>query len=654
MPLYEDLTITVGEPNYHQIRRWLPEHGYRQTDQPTMPGEYALKGGDRFVIRPAVSDHLIGLDFFGDQLESIKDADTSLPQILLSDNRLVMEDGAAGWDDWVVHPHYGIGKYQGRRLRQTATGPREFVVLLYAGGDQLFVPVALADELMPYLGSRTPRWSRLHSPVWQRTKKRIVENLVHVARELLLTQAAREVAVRPAYQSQPIWQDNLETSFQHQLTGDQITALAAIDHDLTEVDRPMDRLLTGDVGFGKTEVAIRAAATVLGGGQSVIVLAPTTVLVEQHAHVWAERFASLPVKVKKISRLQKLSATERQAIKRGDYDILIGTHQLFSLELPESAGLLIIDEEQRFGVKHKEHFKSLRANLDVLSLSATPIPRTLYLGLAGVREMSAIRTPPWGRQDVATTVRPYDEGAIGTALDNELSRGGQIYYVHNRVQTIAGVVTRLERILKLEGYELVLMRRGVSLPFKKGVVRAAVVHGQSPASWLAAVMDAFFSHELEILISTAIVENGLDNPRANTLVVERAEHFGLADLYQLRGRIGRRDEAGHALFLIGDRETKGQTERPLAVKTRERLEAVAESSTVGSGWELALKDLELRGAGSILGREQHGNLEAIGLVLYGRLLRRVVNILQQPSPDGNLASAIVGLWQTKPRSPEPA
>lgn len=649
---YEDLTITLGETSYLQIRRWLLAHGYRAVDKLTLPGEYVLRGGDRYEIWPAVSSVPIALDYFGNRLEAIKEGENTPSEITLRDNRLLMEDGMAGWDDWVVHPHYGIGKYQGRRRRQTTTGVQEFIVLLYAGGDQLFVPVRLADELMPYLGSRTPRWSRLHSPVWQRTKKRIVENLVHVARDLLLTQASREMTIRPVYQPQPTWQDLLEKSFQHQLTGDQVTALTAINHDLTAVNRPMDRLLTGDVGFGKTEVAIRAAATVLGAGQSVIVLAPTTVLVEQHLHVWQERFADLPVRVKKISRLQKLSAAERVAIKKGEYDILIGTHQLFSLELPRSAGLLIIDEEQRFGVKHKEHFKTLRANLDVLSLSATPIPRTLYLGLAGVREMSAIRTPPWGRQDVATAVIPYKEDAIAAALTHELDRQGQIYYVHNRVQTIPGVVTRLERILHQKGYELVLMRQAEHLPFKQGRVRAAVVHGQSPVSWLAKVMDAFFAHELEILISTAIVENGLDNPRANTLVVERAEHFGLADLYQLRGRIGRRDEAGHALFLIGDREIRGKVERPLAVKTRERLEAVAQSAAVGSGWELALKDLELRGAGSILGREQHGNLEAIGLVLYGRLLRKVVEILKDPSPSGNLASAIVGLWQTRPRAPE--
>ncbi len=650
MPKYDDLIINVGERQYHTIKRWLIEHGYRDISPLTLPGECSWRGGDRLEIMPAASNVLVRIDFFGEQIESITINKEVSQQVVLRDNRLVMEDGVAEWDDWVVHPHYGIGKYQGRRIRQTLTGEREFVVLLYAGGDQLSVPVDLAGELMPYLGSRTPRWSRLHSTAWQKTKKRIVENLVEVARDLLLTQASREVFDRDPHEPQNEWQKILTETFAHQLTDDQEKALREINEDLATQRQPMDRLLTGDVGFGKTEVAIRAAATVLGGGKSVIVLAPTTVLVEQHYQVWQERFAGLPVKVRRVSRLQKLSTEDRAAIKNGDYDVLIGTHQLFSVELPESAGLLIIDEEQRFGVKHKEHFKRLRSSLDVLSLSATPIPRTLYLGLSGVRDMSAIRTPPWGRQDVDTTVGVYKQSIITAALRDELDRHGQIYYVHNRVQTLPGVVKRLEKMLKDAGYGMDVMQKAEAPEARSGYVRVAVVHGQSPAAWLEAVMKAFFSHQIEILVSTAIVENGLDNPRANTLVVERAELFGLADLYQLRGRIGRRDLAGRALFLVGDREPKGKVEREISNKTRERLTAIAESSAVGSGWELALKDLELRGAGSILGREQHGNLEAIGLVLYSRLLRRVVEILQDPSPKGNLAAAIVDLWQTKPRS----
>lgn len=649
MPKYEDLTITAGGRSYNELQTWLSGHGYRRVENPQLPGEFSLRGGDRWLVWPAVGTRLVTVDYFGDQVEKIEAGDQALDSISLRDNRLIMEDGVADWDDWVVHPHYGIGKYQGRRQR--ANG-QEYIILLYAGGDQLSVPVALANELMPYLGSRTPRWSRLHSTSWQKTKRRIVENLVHVARDLLLTQAAREVSPRPAYQVQADWQAHLDRTFVHRLTDDQSKALAEINTDLTEKNQPMDRLLSGDVGFGKTEVAIRAAATVLGNGKSVIVLAPTTVLVEQHYHVWQARLSGLPVKIKRLSRLQKLTAADRQAIADGEYDVLIGTHQLFSVALPESSGLLVIDEEQRFGVKHKEHFKQLRASIDVLSLSATPIPRTLYLGLSGLREMSVIRTAPGGRQDIDTTVQLYNEPLIRDALSDELNRHGQIYYVHNRVQTLPGVVTRLERILKKAGIKLRVMQSKTPLPAEPGVARAAVVHGQSSADWLARVMDAFFEQQIDILISTAIVENGLDNPRANTLIVERSELFGLSDLYQLRGRIGRRDEAGRALFLIGDREPKGKAERQLTNKTRERLAAIAEASTVGSGWELALKDLELRGAGSILGREQHGNLEAIGLVLYSRLLRRVVELLQQPSSADHLASAIVGLWQTKPRSPE--
>lgn len=654
MPKYEDFTITVGEASYQELRRYLVLHGYNSAEHPSLPGEFTWRGNDRLVIMPAAHTAKLTVDFFGNNIEGLKVNDQPGSSFVLRDNRLILEDGTVELEGWVVHAHYGIGKYQGRRLRTVGNEEKEFVVLLYAGGDQLYVPAAQEQSLMPYLGGRLPKWTRLHSTAWQNTKKRIVEDLVQVARDLILTQAAREVVQRPPHEEQPEWQDRLEKSFAHDLTDDQRRALNEITHDLCGVDRPMDRLLSGDVGFGKTEVAIRAAATVLGNGGSVLVLAPTTVLVEQHYHVWSERLSGLPVKVLKVSRLHRLTAAERQAVAEGAYDVIIGTHQLFSIPLPRNAALMVIDEEQRFGVRHKEHFKKLRAELDVLSLSATPIPRTLYLGISGVREMSVIRTPPWGRQDVETEVSLYSDKKIIPFLHKELKRQGQVYYVHNRVQTLGGVVKRLDKMLFEMGYELLIKTKdgyqpaGES-PTSQGYkpVRAAVVHGQSPASWLAEVMDEFFGHTIDILISTAIVENGLDNPRANTLIVERAELFGLADLYQLRGRVGRRDLAGQALLLIGDRPAKGKRERELSTTTRERLAAIAEASAVGSGWELALKDLELRGAGTILGKQQHGNLEAIGLVLYGRLLRRVVEILKDPSSSGKLAESIMELWQNR-------
>lgn len=629
MQKYEHLQIVLNQTKYFELQQYLIEHGYQRSETVETYGQYNISG-DRIVVWPVNKMKPYRLDFFGQNLEQIKDDQKTKHKVLtIKDNRLLTEDGVIRPQSYVVHPQFGIAQYVGRRIRQWQHRPKSFLTLLFAANDQLSFPQDREAELMPYYGKKNPRLTRLYSKAWQKTKQRISEDLYSIAKDLIVTAAKRAVVEREPYAENHEWQQIIAASFPHTLTKDQASSIADVTHDLIKERRPMDRLLTGDVGYGKTEVAIRAATTVLASGKKVILLAPTTVLVEQHYDVWSARFDQLPIKLAKVSRLN--SQVDLTA------DCFIGTHKLFSANIPTAEiGLIIIDEEQRFGVKHKEHFKNLRSHLDVLSVTATPIPRTLYLGLAGLRNMSTIKTAPGQRRGVETVVRPYNGALIREAIVKERARGGQVYYIHNRVQSLPRVVRRLKENLK-GVYRLSLEKRG------KHTLRYAVAHGQTPIKKLADIMHRFFNNELDILISTSIVENGLDNPNANTLIIERAEIFGLADLYQLRGRVGRKDRTAYAYLLIGEREERQQ--RPLNLTALERLEIVADSAKLGSGWTIALKDLELRGAGTLLGKRQHGNLEAIGLVLYGRLLKRAVELVRQPSSSVHLTDDMLNLWK---------
>ena len=516
--------------------------------------------------------------------------------------------------DYVVHVDHGIGRFQGLVQRMTEGVAQDYLLIEYAAGDQLYVPVHQADRITRYVGpdATPPRITRLGTGQWQQAKARARRAAQAVAHELLELYARRQTVVGHAFGPDTEWQMALEASFPYEETPDQQRALAEVKRDM-ERPRPMDRLLCGDVGFGKTEIALRAAFKAVMDGKQVAVLVPTTVLAQQHFRTFRQRLAPFPVVVEMLSRFRTPAEQARivRGLRRGTVDIVIGTHRLLSPDVQfHDLGLVIIDEEQRFGVTHKEHFKRLRTEVDVLTLTATPIPRTLYLALSGARDISIIQTPPAERQPIVTHIGPYDAGLVRRAIWRELDRGGQVFYVHNRVDELPSVAARLTRLVPR--------------------ARVAVAHGQMPERELAQVMERFAAGEVDVLVTTTIIEAGLDYPRANTLIVERADRFGLAQLYQLRGRIGRGALRAYAYFFWSPLY-------PPRAEAKARLEALAEHSYLGAGLHIALRDLELRGAGDLLGTRQHGHVAAVGFHLYTRLLAEAVAQLRAaaglPTPE---------------------
>ena len=507
--------------------------------------------------------------------------------------------------DWVVHVDHGIARFAGLVARSLDGLAREFLHLRYAEGDELFVPIHQADRVMRYLGADglPPQPSRLGSADWERAKGRARTAVEEIARELLSLYARRQAVHGFSFSADGNWQRELETSFPYEETEDQLRALEAVKRDM-EAARPMDRLICGDAGYGKTEVALRAAFKAVLDGKQVAVLVPTTVLAQQHFRTFRQRLAPFPVEVEMLSRFRTQVEIDviLDRLARGEVDIVIGTHRLLQKDVQfRDLGLVVIDEEQRFGVAHKEALKRMRTEVDVLTLTATPIPRTLYMALTGVRDVSTINTPPEERLSVVTHVGPYDPRLIRQAVLRELDRGGQVFYVHNRVQTIDAALQRLARLVP--------------------EARLGVAHGQMPEEDLAGVMDQFSSGERDVLVSTSIIESGLDIPNSNTLIVEQADAFGLAQLYQLRGRVGRSAARGYAYFFRHPRFRASP-------EGLERLEILAEHSRLGAGYSLAMRDLEMRGAGDILGTRQHGHIVAIGFHLYTRLLAQAVQRLR--------------------------
>ncbi len=526
--------------------------------------------------------------------------------------------------DLVVHEDYGIGVYRGLVSRVVDEIEREYLLLEYAGPhservvtsgangnqeetpnrrDKLFVPIHQADRLTRYIGAEGlgAHLSRLGGGQWEETKARVAQATDELAHDLLELYASRQVVEGHAFQSDTLWQKELEASFAYVETEDQIQAITAVKEDM-EKARPMDRLICGDAGYGKTEVALRAAFKAVMDNKQVAMLVPTTVLAQQHFQTFKERLSSYPVTVELLSRFR--TEAEQQAVLdrlvEGTVDIVIGTHRLLQKDVGfRDLGLVIIDEEQRFGVAHKERLKQMRTEVDVLTLTATPIPRTLYMALAGVRDISIIETPPQERLPIATYVGPYDTDVTRRAIQREINRGGQVFYVHNRVESIGTVATRLAHLVP----EAVL----------------GIAHGQMRERELSDVMMRFTSGEIDVLLATSIIESGLDFPNSNTLIVERADWFGLAQLYQLRGRIGRGTRRGYAYFFH---------KRRLTDEARERLMALRDTTSQGGGFTVALRDLEIRGAGDLLGRKQHGQVAAVGFTLYTRILSRTVNRLR--------------------------
>ena len=508
--------------------------------------------------------------------------------------------------DYVVHIDHGIGIFRGLVTLQLDGEPREYLRVDYARGDKLYVPVHQADRLARYVGPQgtPPVLNRLGTADWSMVKRRAKRAIADIAKELLELYALRETVQGHAFSPDSAWQRELEAAFPYEETDDQLRAVEDVKRDM-ERSRPMDRLVVGDVGFGKTEVAIRAAFKAVMDGKQVAVLVPTTVLAQQHYNTFRDRLAPFPVNVAMLSRFLTRAQQQRviEGLRTGSVDIVIGTHRLLSRDVEfKDLGLLIVDEEQRFGVTHKERLKQLRAHVDVLTLTATPIPRTLHMSLTGIRDLSTIDTPPEERLPVKTTVAEYDEHLIRQAILRELDRGGQVYFVHNRVEGIEVIANQIRRIVP--------------------EAEVAVAHGQMSERELERTMLAFSRGEIDVLVSTTIIESGLDIPTANTIIINRADQFGLAQLYQLRGRVGRGAVRAYA-YLLYD---KGKR---LSPEARRRLEAIYEASELGAGFRIAMQDLELRGAGELLGARQHGHIAAVGFDLYARLLAKAVQELKE-------------------------
>ncbi|MBP8973200.1 MAG: transcription-repair coupling factor [Anaerolineae bacterium] len=511
--------------------------------------------------------------------------------------------------DYVVHVEHGIGRFAGLQKRVMDESEREYLVLEYAGSDLLYVPIHQADRISRYVGAddRPPLLNRLGTQDWHRTKEGARHAVEEVARELLELYAARSQVQGHAFSPDTPWQHELEASFPYVETDDQLRALSEVKTDM-ERPQPMDRLICGDVGYGKTEVALRAAFKAVMDGRQVALLVPTTVLAQQHLATFSRRLLPFPVNVEMLSRFRS-PAEQRQilyALAQGQIDIIIGTHRLLQPDVGfKDLGLLIIDEEQRFGVTHKEHLKSLRTEVDVLTLTATPIPRTLYMSLAGIRDISMIQTPPEERLPIVTHVGTYNPKLVRQAILRELDRGGQVYFVHNRVQTIDTIAARLRDLVP--------------------EAEIVVGHGQMDEQRLEVVMNAFARGDFDVLVSTSIIESGLDIPNANTLIVDRADWFGLAQLYQLRGRVGRGAHQAYAYFF------HPRTSR-LTPDARARLETISEQTELGAGMSIAMRDLEIRGAGDLLGTRQSGHIAAVGFHLYTQLLAQAVRHLRGESP----------------------
>jgi transcription-repair coupling factor (superfamily II helicase) len=563
------------------------------------------------------TDLFASADLHAEQRRAAKRKRTSLTAFL-SDFR----DLKPG--DFVVHVDHGVGRFAGLVQMQAGEGrdakTREFMLLTYADDAKLYAPVERLDLVQKYSAAEghEPKVDRLGGTAWEKTKQKTSRAMRDMAEELLKLYAERKLVGGHAFQTDGPWQREFEDAFEYQLTEDQETAVADVKADMEQAV-PMDRLLCGDVGYGKTEVAMRAVFKAMMEGKQVAVLAPTTVLVFQHFKTLQQRFAAFPVRVEMLSRFRsakEIKATV-EAIAAGAVDVVVGTHRLLSKDVKfRDLGLVVVDEEQRFGVAHKERLKQLRKRVDVLTMSATPIPRTLNMSLAGLRDMSVIETPPRDRFAIQTVVVPFSEQVVRSAIEQEIARGGQSFFVHNRVESIFTIADLVRRIVP--------------------GARVGVGHGQMPEKELEDVMLRFVGHELDVLVSTTIVENGIDIPLANTIVVNRADTFGLAQLYQLRGRVGRSNRQAYAYLLI-------PSEAELSPIARKRLAAIREFADLGAGFRIAALDLELRGAGNLLGGQQSGHINAVGFDLYCQMLERAVRELRGERIEDETPTASINL-----------
>ena len=507
--------------------------------------------------------------------------------------------------DYVVHANHGVGVFKGIKQIEIAGNTRDYLDIVYDKGDKLYVPVDQLDLVQKYIGSegKNPKINKLGGNEWQKAKAKVRKSINEIAEDLVKLYAARAALKGYKYSKDTEWQRQFEDEFPYEETPDQLTSLEEIKHDM-ESDKPMDRLLCGDVGYGKTEVAIRAAFKAVMDGKQVAFLVPTTILAEQHYKNLVKRFSDFPVKIDMVSRFRttKQQKATLQALKEGNVDILIGTHRLVSKDIVfKDLGLLIVDEEQRFGVAQKEKIKSIKKNVDVLTLSATPIPRTLHMSLTGVRDISVIETPPEERFPIQTYVLEQNDQLIRDAILREVAREGQVYFVYNRVESIQGMANYISELVP--------------------ECKVGVIHGQMTEKELEAEMIKFMQKEYDVLVCTTIIETGIDIQNVNTIIVNNADKMGLSQLYQLRGRVGRSNKIAYAYFMY----TKDKVLTEVAEK---RLKALKDFTELGSGFKIAMRDLEIRGAGNMMGSSQHGHMAAIGYDLYCRMLEDTVKLIK--------------------------
>jgi len=622
-----DLVVDLNThltPTFQDLITFLGDAGYRRVPMVLEQGDFAVRGGIVDVF-PSRQTHPLRFDFHGDELERlnsflihtqrslstvqetrITSFSQSEPYFFASSDDSAVQSLLSEYqeDDYVVHEMYGIGQFKRLTRLKMAQHEGEFLLIQYKGTDVVYVPLDQIHLIHKYSGSDVvPKLNGLNDGAWKRTTNKVKKETETLAFDIFLLYQQRKTQEGFSFNEDTVWQIDLENSFKHAETPDQIKVSRDIKNDM-ESSKPMDRLLCGDVGFGKTEVLVRAAFKAVENGKQVAILVPTTVLAQQHFRTFSERFKAFPYIVDWVSRFKSAIQNKKtlQGLKHHKIDVVIGTHRLLSKDVEFSdLGLLVVDEEQRFGVSHKEKIKAMKANVDALSVSATPIPRTLYMAMTGARDFSNIETPPPQKKPVLTLVSEISDEKLANAISYEIERGGQVYYIFNNVAAMPQKYHALKTLLPH--------------------ISIAMAHGQMSEHVLEATMNDFYENKYQVLLCSTIIESGLDIPNVNTIVIDRADHLGLSQIHQLRGRVGRGEKQGYCYLFY-------PSEDLLSEKSRKRLQAVREYAALGSGYKLALKDLELRGAGTLLGKKQHGHMTSIGFELYCQLLADSVAKIQ--------------------------
>lgn len=627
--MFNSLEFLIGQKvNTDEILKTLVAFGYTRATKVFREGEFAYRGGV-IDVYPENFEVPVRLDMDDDVITKITGFDPISAKVVEKHSIVIVlpykksslpfssdtplnsfVDISQG--DYVVHNHHGIGRLIGIRPMEADPQGRDHLVIEFKDGDKLFVPKHDIHLVQKYVSftKRPARLNKLGSKEWLATRRAIEKRLRLVAAELLRTQALRAQLRGHAFAPDTEWQKEFEDQFPFEETPDQLKSTAEIKKDMEDI-RPMDRLICADVGYGKTEVAMRAAFKAVMDHKQVAILVPTTILAEQHFFNFQKRLQNFPVKVDMLSRFR--SKQEQKAVvadlREGRVDIIIGTHRLLSKDIAfKDLGLVIVDEEQRFGVRSKEKLKKFRLLSDVLTLSATPIPRTLYMALSGARDMSVISTPPANRMPIKTELVPYDEDIIAEAIERELKRKGQVFFLHNRVDNIEAIAQNIQKLVPK--------------------ARVGVGHGQMSPRLLEAIMLKFLKSEIDVLVCTTIIESGIDVPAANTLIVNRADKFGLSDLHQLRGRVGRLDVQAYAYLLVPPKHA-------LSDVSKQRLKVIEKYTDLGAGFHIAFEDLQIRGAGNLLGTQQHGYIASIGFDLYCRMLKESVEHLKKELEQNN-------------------